>query len=210
MTRLLILPALAAVSILCCLIQLYAAGGLAAADISRRSVPVVGAAVGDQIEAWVLGTPMPDVAGDMPPWTGDEDLVPTPAAGTLEPWPTPDENDPECAKPSGLPVTGYISQGFRPGHPGIDIAGPAGTGVHSTMCGVVTYAGWSAVGYGYMVDVSNGRYKTRYAHLQSGLDVGVGESLSRGDLLGLRGSTGNSTGPHVHYEVWVDGRRVVP
>ena len=69
MTRILSALAVLSVSLLCCVIQLYAAGGLAAADISRRSVPVVGAVVGDQIEDWVLGTPMPDLAPDMPPWS---------------------------------------------------------------------------------------------------------------------------------------------
>jgi murein DD-endopeptidase MepM/ murein hydrolase activator NlpD len=109
-----------------------------------------------------------------------------------------------------LPIGGYISQGFHAGHPGIDIAGRQGDVVRSTMCGQVTYAGWSNIGYGFVIDISNGPYMTRYAHMLSSLNVAQGEWVTLNDLLGMRGSTGNSTGPHVHYETWYSGARVDP
>jgi murein DD-endopeptidase MepM/ murein hydrolase activator NlpD len=88
-------------------------------------------------------------------------------------------------------------------HPGIDFAGPWGSVVHATASGVVVFAG-SRGGYGNMVEVDHGYgIHTRYGHL-SAIGVRVGTHLARGDALGRVGSTGRSTGPHVHYEVWYD------
>jgi murein DD-endopeptidase MepM/ murein hydrolase activator NlpD len=88
-------------------------------------------------------------------------------------------------------------------HPGIDFAGPWGSVVHATASGVVVFAG-NRGGYGNMVEVDHGYgIHTRYGHLST-ISVRVGSRLARGDALGRVGSTGRSTGPHVHYEVWYD------
>jgi murein DD-endopeptidase MepM/ murein hydrolase activator NlpD len=77
------------------------------------------------------------------------------------------------------------------------------------MAGVVRYAGWSPVGYGYLVIVENGDYQTYYAHLSS-IGVQVGQQVGAGQEIAKSGNTGNSTGPHLHYEVRVRGRPVDP
>ena len=103
-------------------------------------------------------------------------------------------------EPSGRPVGGVLTQDFHPGHNGLDFGIPVGTEVKSTMDGNVIYAGWNDQGYGNLVIVENGDYKTYYAHLSS-IPVSVGDSVSAGTTIGLSGNTGNSTGPHLHYEI---------
>ena len=88
-------------------------------------------------------------------------------------------------------------------HPGIDFAGPWGSAVHATAPGTVVFAG-NKGGYGNMVEIDHGYgIHTRYGHL-SAISVRVGSRLGKGASLGRVGSTGRSTGPHVHYEVWYD------
>jgi murein DD-endopeptidase MepM/ murein hydrolase activator NlpD len=88
-------------------------------------------------------------------------------------------------------------------HPGIDFAGPWGSVVHATAPGTVVFAG-NRGGYGNMVEVDHGYgIHTRYGHLST-VSVRVGTYVGRGAGLGRVGSTGRSTGPHVHYEVWYD------
>lgn len=88
-------------------------------------------------------------------------------------------------------------------HPGIDFAGPWGSVVHATAPGVVVFAG-NRGGYGNMVEIDHGYgIHTRYGHL-SMISVRVGTRIAQGVALGRVGSTGRSTGPHVHYEVWYD------
>lgn len=103
-------------------------------------------------------------------------------------------------EPSGRPVGGVLTQDFHPGHNGLDFGIPVGTQVKSTMDGNVVYAGWNNQGYGNLVIVEHGDYKTYYAHLSS-IPVSVGDSVSAGTTIGLSGNTGNSTGPHLHYEI---------
>lgn len=94
-------------------------------------------------------------------------------------------------------------------HKGQDIAAPTGTPINVTADGVVVVAGWvKGYGNGIYVDHGNG-ITTRYGHL-SRIDVVVGQSLKRGDHLGLVGSTGRSTGPHLHYEVRINGEPTSP
>lgn len=102
--------------------------------------------------------------------------------------------------PSGRPVGGYLTQEFHPGHNGLDFGIVVGTPVEATMDGKVVYAGWNNQGYGNLVIVENGAYKTYYAHLSS-IPVSVGDSVNAGATIGLSGNTGNSTGPHLHYEI---------
>lgn len=101
----------------------------------------------------------------------------------------------------GWPVKGYITQPFWSRHPGIDIGAPKGTPVVASDSGYVIQAGWNNAGYGFMILINHGNgYVTRYAHL-SALNVEVGESVKKGQLIGRVGSTGNSTGPHLHFEI---------
>jgi murein DD-endopeptidase MepM/ murein hydrolase activator NlpD len=111
--------------------------------------------------------------------------------------------------PRGLPVSGRLTQAFHPGHHGIDIGVPVGTPIRSTMAGRVVQAGWNNQGYGNLVIVEAGPYRTYYAHLDS-IPVAPGQTVAAGDVIGLSGNTGNSTGPHLHYEVRVNGTPVPP
>lgn len=104
------------------------------------------------------------------------------------------------AVPSGRPVGGVLTQNYHPGHNGLDFGVVVGTPVEATMDGKVTYAGWNNQGYGNLVIVENGDYKTYYAHL-SNIPVSIGDSVATGSTIGLSGNTGNSTGPHLHYEI---------
>lgn len=94
-------------------------------------------------------------------------------------------------------------------HQGIDMAGPVGTPIFATGDGVVTYAGWQR-GYGNLIKIQHELgTETRYGHL-SKIRVKVGQKVSRNSLIGDMGNTGRSTGPHLHYEVRVDGKAVNP
>jgi murein DD-endopeptidase MepM/ murein hydrolase activator NlpD len=124
-----------------------------------------------------------------------------------------------AATPNRMPVQGWFSHGFgwrkdpwtgaRQFHRGIDIVAHAGTEIRAPADGIVSQATRKS-DYGKMIDLSHGYgFVTRYAHLSEVL-VRPGQRVSRGDLLGRVGSTGRSTGPHLHYEVFRDGRRVNP
>lgn len=90
-------------------------------------------------------------------------------------------------------------------HEGMDFSADTGTPVYATADGEVVAAGWHSGGYGNKIDISHGYgYITRYAHL-SKVMVTPGQEIKRGDLIGLVGSTGKSTGPHLHYEVRYKG-----
>jgi len=103
--------------------------------------------------------------------------------------------------PSGLPVTGgRLTQNYHPGHNGLDFGVVVGTPVKATMDGKVIHAGWNTQGYGNLVIVENGEYRTYYAHLSS-IPVSIGDTVRAGTAIGLSGNTGNSTGPHLHYEI---------
>ncbi len=94
-------------------------------------------------------------------------------------------------------------------HTGIDFRGNAGDPVHATAAGTVTTAGWSG-GYGKMVEIDHGNgLSTRYGHL-SQIEVNVGDKVRLGQIVGRLGSTGRSTGPHVHYETRIDGEAADP
>ena len=120
--------------------------------------------------------------------------------------------------PLAWPVPGgYISQGFgctgfyaEPPmgncphfHSGIDIAAPSGTRIVAAAAGTVTFAGWKDNGGGYQVWVSDGHdFYTSYHHMSAVL-VHTGQRIGRGQLIGRVGMTGNATGPHVHFSVWI-------
>ncbi|HEX8947360.1 MAG TPA: M23 family metallopeptidase [Dissulfurispiraceae bacterium] len=130
-----------------------------------------------------------------------------------------EQKDIYLATPAGWPVEGRVTSGFGPRenpkgagtefHSGLDISVPMGTPVKATAEGVVSFAGWSG-GNGNLVVVEHGLgYSTFYAH-NSSLSVSVGKRIKRGDIIAYSGSTGNSTGPHVHYEVWHNGKAINP
>lgn len=107
-----------------------------------------------------------------------------------------------CA-PSGMPVEGILTQRYHAYHLGIDIGVPLGTPVIATHSGTITYASWSDVGYGYLAIVQNDTFITYYAHNLS-FNVVVGQQVGKGSIIAWSGSTGNSTGPHVHYEIRIN------
>jgi murein DD-endopeptidase MepM/ murein hydrolase activator NlpD len=104
------------------------------------------------------------------------------------------------SQPSGRPVGGVLTQEFHPGHNGLDFGVPVGTPIKTTMDGKVISADWNNQGYGNLVIVENGAFRTYYAHLSS-IPVSVGDSVTAGATIGLSGNTGHSTGPHLHYEI---------
>ncbi|MEL6526410.1 MAG: peptidoglycan DD-metalloendopeptidase family protein [Chloroflexota bacterium] len=124
--------------------------------------------------------------GVVPPATAPENGRVLPYAGS------------GCA-PSGLPVDGILTQRYHRYHGGIDIGVPLNTPVIATHSGQITYADWSTVGYGYLVIVQNDIFITYYAHNNS-FNVSTGDFVGQGSIIAWSGSTGNSTGPHVHYE----------
>ncbi|HEV2285447.1 MAG TPA: M23 family metallopeptidase [Steroidobacteraceae bacterium] len=122
--------------------------------------------------------------------------------------------------PEGRPVSsGYISSyfgeradpfdGLEKFHKGVDFAGNLGSDVVAVAAGVITWAGERS-GYGKLIEINHGDgYSTRYAHNERTL-VAVGQTVKRGESIALMGSTGHSTGPHVHFEVLHNGRQVDP
>jgi murein DD-endopeptidase MepM/ murein hydrolase activator NlpD len=122
--------------------------------------------------------------------------------------------------PSIWPITGPLRTGYGlrndpfggqsvEFHKGQDISAPTGTPINATADGVVVIARWvKGYGYGIYIDHGNG-LSTRYGHL-SRIDVTEGQTVKRGDHLGLVGSTGRSTGPHLHYEVRLNGEAIDP
>lgn len=130
---------------------------------------------------------------------------------------------PVAAVPSRYPLSsagvGRLSSGYgfrrhpvlgrRKQHHGIDIAAPTGTPVYATADGVVEKAYYSR-SYGRVIYLDHGAdFETRYAHL-SGMAVAPGARVRKGDLIGFVGSTGRSTGPHLHYEIRIAGQAVNP
>lgn len=112
-----------------------------------------------------------------------------------------------------VPTKGYISSYYGPRwgsfHYGIDFAAPTGTPIYASAGGVVTARGYSgSYGYRIIVDHGNG-YATLYAHLSS-MNVSIGQNVTTSTMIGRVGSTGNSTGPHLHFEVRVKGAKVNP
>jgi len=100
------------------------------------------------------------------------------------------------------PATGTITTYFSSWHNGIDIANSSGTPVHAAQAGVVTYSGWDNSGFGYMIRIDHGNgLQTLYGH-SSKLIARAGDSVAKGDVIMLMGSTGNSTGPHVHFSIF--------
>ena len=110
---------------------------------------------------------------------------------------------------SGYGVRSDPFRGRAAMHAGIDLAGPMGTPIYATADALVGRSEW-ANGYGNLVELNHGRgIQTRYGHLTRST-VSPGQRVKRGDLIGYMGSTGRSTGSHLHYEVRIDGKAVNP
>lgn len=107
---------------------------------------------------------------------------------------------------------GYRRDPFTGGgamHSGLDFKGPVGAPIHAASKGVVSYVGWKS-GYGKTVEIDHGNgLMTRYAHM-SKFNTAVGQEVAAGDIIGGIGSTGRSTGPHLHFEVRINDRAVNP
>ena len=127
---------------------------------------------------------------------------------------------PSVSIPSRMPVEGvHLTSEFgmrwhpvlggRRQHKGVDLAGPIGTPVHATADGYVSKAEWFS-SYGLYVSLEHGaELQTRYGHM-SRLNVAAGQIVHKGDIIGFIGTTGRSTGPHLHYEVRIAGQAVNP
>ena len=112
-------------------------------------------------------------------------------------WPTTDHG-----------VSGYTYDSGV--HPGVDISGAEGNPIYATDSGVIVYAGWSDYGYGYLIVIDHGTgWQSAYAHL-SAVAVGCGQSVYQGGYIGAMGTTGNSSGPHLHFELIINGVKVNP
>jgi murein DD-endopeptidase MepM/ murein hydrolase activator NlpD len=134
--------------------------------------------------------------------------------------PTPLRMPTGVSIPSRMPVEGvrltssygmreHPVLGGRRAHKGIDLAGPVGTPVYATADGIVSKAEWFS-SYGLYVSIEHGgALQTRYGHM-SRLNVADGQRVHKGDVIGFIGTTGRSTGPHLHYEVRVNGEAVNP
>lgn len=119
------------------------------------------------------------------------------------------------AKEGAFPLEkySYVSSWYGPRwekqHTGIDFAASAGTNIRSWKSGTITFAGWNG-GYGYFIEVNHGNGQvSRYAHC-SKIAVSKGQTVSQGDVIGYVGTTGNSTGNHLHFEIKVNGNFVNP
>jgi murein DD-endopeptidase MepM/ murein hydrolase activator NlpD len=112
---------------------------------------------------------------------------------------------PDVRESSGFGVRSDPFTGHAAFHPGQDFAGTYGSPIYVTAPGVVSFTGQRS-GYGNVVEVDHGYgFKTRYAHL-SAISVTVGQHVAAGQRIGAMGSTGRSTGTHLHYETWVNGK----
>jgi murein DD-endopeptidase MepM/ murein hydrolase activator NlpD len=111
---------------------------------------------------------------------------------------------------SGYGVRSDPFKGRAAMHAGIDLAGPVGTPIYATADATVGRSEYNSGGYGNLVELEHGHgIQTRYGHLSKSL-VTAGQRVKRGDVIGLMGSTGRSTGSHLHYEVRIDGKAVNP
>jgi murein DD-endopeptidase MepM/ murein hydrolase activator NlpD len=130
-----------------------------------------------------------------------------------------EQKDIHLATPFGWPVAGTISSSYgyrnhpvyeeRKFHTGVDLSVPSGSTVKATADGIVSFAGWTE-NSGIVVVAEHGHgFSTAYAHNRKAL-VRVGQRIARGDAIAMSGSTGVSTGPHVHYEIWRNGRHMNP
>jgi murein DD-endopeptidase MepM/ murein hydrolase activator NlpD len=118
-------------------------------------------------------------------------------------------NTTEACDKRGLPIEGEITQLPSARHLAVDIRATRNTPVPASIEGQVVHAGWNSEGYGNLVIVDNGNVQVYFAHLNS-ISVEVGTRVKLGEVVGLSGNTGRSTGPHLHYEVRYNWKQIDP
>jgi murein DD-endopeptidase MepM/ murein hydrolase activator NlpD len=169
------------------------------------------------IDAPVNG--LPDISPDTQLPSGTQLFIPG-GEGSIITWDAPVEQDSSgnviafapgqagsCGSVGGggsfwtnpLPSATWI-RGFYAGHSGLDLAAPFGTPVIAANSGPILFAGWNSWGYGNAVVIGHGPFSTLYGHM-SRLAVACGNTVSAGQVIGYVGSTGNSSGPHLHFEL---------
>ena len=153
----------------------------------------------------IIDYPLNDLHAPYPLEEGQKLVIP---GGRRElHWPQPDLSP---GSPFAWPVVGQITQGYSEKHPALDLGAPYGSPVYAAQAGTVTHSGWARTGYGYTVILEHGQgVQSLYSHMK-GTWVTVGQKVERGQLIGEVGSTGHSSGPHVHFEIRVNGERVDP
>ena len=136
--------------------------------------------------------------------------VPTPSVVSSGPRPAAADTAGVPSTKLLWPTSGHvITQYYGWRHTGLDIDGHYDSPIYASHDGVVTTAGWNSGGYGLQILISGGGFTTRYAHA-SKMFVKVGDTVKKGDVIAMVGTTGRSTGTHLHYEVYVNGTRVNP
>lgn len=117
---------------------------------------------------------------------------------------------PAADSPFAWPIAGRVTRGYSSSHPALDIGAPYGSAVYAARAGRVIHAGWAPTGYGFTVILDHGDgLQSLYSHMK-GEWVSEGQWVARGQLIGEVGSTGKSSGPHVHFEIRVNRVRVNP
>jgi LysM repeat protein len=156
-------------------------------------------------EADILNYPLNDLTTPQSLQVGQQLVVPHGRKELARP--TPQSS---LDSPFAWPLVGRITQDFSGEHQAIDIGAPYGSPVYAGRAGRVVRSGWARTGYGYTVIIDHGQgLLSLYSHMK-GEWVGVGDWVERGQLIGEVGSTGKSSGPHVHFEVRKDGERMDP
>ncbi|MCM0675618.1 peptidoglycan DD-metalloendopeptidase family protein [Micromonospora phytophila] len=187
-------------------------GGVAVAATGNDGPSVPAAAVEAQARDEAAARADRSTRESTAPATGSASPTPTPAkaspsakpspkATTAKPKPTSKPKPSWVIPMKGAAITSCYGPRWGTQHAGIDFALPAGTPVRAAFGGTVEKAGDVGDGYGISVFVDHGNgYLTHYAHLSS-TKVSVGDKVAAGETIGLEGSTGDSTGPHLHFEV---------
>jgi LysM repeat protein len=156
-------------------------------------------------EVDILNYPLNELTSADDLRVGQRIVVPHGRKDLVRPIPQPSQDS-----PFAWPLVGAITQGFSDAHRAIDIGAPYGSPVYAGREGQVIRSGWARTGYGYTVIIDHGEgLQSLYSHMK-GEWVQVGDWVERGQLIGEVGSTGNSSGPHVHFEVRFDGERMNP
>jgi murein DD-endopeptidase MepM/ murein hydrolase activator NlpD len=136
--------------------------------------------------------------------------APPAAAAALPAAVAPPRSDSTSAGPPSLkPARGWVSAGVSGEHHGVDIAAREGEPVMAAADGIVSFAGWDSY-FGNKIEIAHGtKYATMYGH-SGKLLVKAGDRVKRGQIIALVGSTGTSSGPHLHYELFIDGKPADP
>ncbi len=180
---------------------------MAAAPASANSAATAETSVSEQASQEktdsALGESNPEFRTLFADW---QSLERKPASGVSVPSRMPVEN---IRMTSGYGMRDHPVLRKRAGHKGVDLAGAIGTPIYATADGIVSEAKWFG-SYGRYVEIEHGgSFQTRYAHM-SRLNVQPNQHVKKGEVIGYMGSTGRSTGSHLHYEVRIDGEAVNP